>query len=1130
MPYILKNFAEELLEKADIVDIISDYTVLTQKGASLFGLSPFQKEKTPSFNVNKIKQRFTCYSTGKSGNVITFLMEQNKMSYPEALEEIAKKYGIPVKYADEKQAVELAKIAEKKTKIRPVLEVSLKHYQRAFLDLKEDHIAKKEVFGKRQYTNEIILDWQIGYAPGQRFLSDKLAVENLSKAGQEISLIGEKADKYWERVVYPIHDLKGFLIGFAGRDVSGKKSSAKWINPSESLIYQKNKTWFGLNRALRTIIDTQEVNIVEGYNDVIAWHENGLHNTIAPCGTAITETQIQIVSKYCKRINLIFDDDGPGKKAMLRYIPIFLSAGFTVNVQKTDGLDPDEFVRAYQEELQNHQSIFNAFKNINIDTKSTQELGLEFNLSESEIETILDSKLTPEKYALQKVLLEVGEKVDGFKIILQEFLKGSAIEKSKSAYKICQIIAKVPDEAMQVIYMPWLKEESGISLAKIKEWVKQAAAKLDAEENAKKRLSNNLSYKGATADDNYTLPEKISKSWEEIKNDVYTYNLFISNDQVWARSGKEGAYTFKSITNCSVEIIQHMSDEEYPMKLLKIKNVFGLEKIFDTPSESVDSQQRFTTILSNNGNFIYTGDSRQFVNLKRYLFDKMGVGRKIEVLGHQPEGFWVWNNLVQLYDGKEIAIDENGLFTHNEVSYYVPSANKIYKRNPFKYNAQKRFRVNKAKVTFNTFALKAKEVHREHAISGILFAIASLFQDVVVQKLGNFPIIFLYGPGGSGKDQLAEMMQSFLGFPQEAQNIEGGASTVKAKVIELSQFYNGISQYSEYKRGDDKVDGIFKGIWDRNGYKRGNITSKIALEIVPILSSAILTGNDYPSQEPLIQRLFANEINKNEFTEEEGKKYDEFKDMCSNGYSSYSVEILKHRKVFEEQFKKKYRGFRKSFTERVPDAKTRMISNASVFGATYAIFKDILDFPFTFNEMEAHFIKCIEQQMRKIKTESLISKWWMCFLHGIKSPGNVKLKIAEDFKVEGRSISFHFAPIFIKMSQLWFVLHNEAIPNKTFLTDQLKQSDAFVKYHSKGLKMVSGRNVLTSSGYEMDLGKTGLYAEIMDAIQYELSKQDSFHFPPATPKEEKNLKDEEDADCDLFSNKIISEEENGEPF
>lgn len=1125
MPYIKPDFAKDLLEKVDIVDIISDYTELTQKGSSLFGLSPFQKEASPSFNVNKAKQRFKCYSSGKSGNAITFLMDHNKLTYPEALEEIAKKYGIPVEYADEQQAKEYAVKAEKKDKIRPILEAALFHYQKEFLKVDANHPAKKEVIGKRQYNQEVIVDWQIGFAPGGTFLLDKLKEVNLLTEAQEISLVSDKHDKYWQRVIYPIHDIKGLLIGFAGRDVSENDKSAKWINPSESIIYHKDKTWFGLNRSLRSIIETGEANIVEGYNDVIAWHENGLQNTIAPCGTAITETQINILKKYCKRINFTFDDDTAGKKAMLRYIPLFLAEGFTVNVQKTDKLDPDDFVRVHKEELEHQQKIFNGIKALEKNDDFMMN-AINFVNDGDVIREIEDSKLSPEKYALQKVLLEVGKKVDGFKVLMQEFLQGDPVQKSKGAYKLCEVIAKIKDEPLKAIYMPWLKTESNISIAKVREWVKQAETKFEEEAKEAAKTNKYLNYHGATADDDYTLPDAVTKTWEEVKSDVYQYGIFESDKRMWTKTGSEGDYTFKHITNCSIEILQHMSDEEFPMKLFKIRNVYNLEKIFDAPSEAADSQQRFSTILSNNGNFMYTGDSRDFMKLKVYLNDKMGVGRKIEVLGHQPEGFWCWNNLVQLYDGKTIAIDENGLFIHDNVSYYIPSANKIYRKNPYKYESQKRFKVQNAKVTFKTFASKALEVHKEFAISGILFGIASLFQDLVVKELENFPILFLYGPAGTGKDQISEMVQSFFGIPQQAQNLEGGASTIKAKIIKLSQFHNGVCEFSEYKRGDDKVDGILKGIWDRNGYERGNLTSKIALETVPVLSSLVLTGNDYPGQEALITRLFAGEMTRQEFSEEESKHFDEFKDMCSDGFSSYSVELLKERQYFRDNFMTKYRGFRNSFKERVPDAIQRMISNASVMGATYEIFKNKLEFPFTFLEMERHFITSIEQQMRKLKSESIINKFWDVFLAGIKSPKSFNLIVREDFKLEGSSLFFNFTTLYIKMELIWFDQKKEAIPGKTFINDKLKESEAFVTYHKNGIQMRSGRGVKSSSAHELDLTKTSIYEELYEAIQYQLAKSDELPFPsqpPATPTENKIPEDEAGGFGDLI-NSIIPEE------
>lgn len=1128
MPFIKKEFIDSLLDKVDILDVLSDYTELKKKGTHFFGLSPFQKEDSPSFCVNRVKQRYNCYSSHKSGNVISFLMDHENMDYPEAIKTLANKYGIPVEYENDKAAAAYAKKVERKKQLRPALELALKAYQEAFAKLPADHPAKKEVFDKRKYTKEQVLDWEIGFAPGQRFIFEILEKNKLVKEGKELSLIGDKHDKFWNRVVYPINDKRGFLIGFAGRDITNDAKAAKWINPAESELYLKNKTWFALNRALKEIAATGEANIVEGYNDVIAWHENGLVNSIAPCGTAITDTQIAILKKYCKRINFCFDDDAPGKKAMLKYIPLFLANGFTVNVQTTAGVDPDDFVRVHKDEINNQKKTFTKIKALENDDDFLLN-AKEVIDNEAEINKIKASKVTPEKYAIQRTLKELGTNIDGFRFLLDNLLIGNAVEKSKGAYKICEIIAKIEDEALVEIYIPWVKAESKVGLKTLRDWVKQAKAKFEAEEEEKKKkqyqsLKTDYDYKK----DDYTLPDAVSAKWEDVRNDIYKYGVFSSDNRMWIKTGSEGDYTFKHITNCSVQIIQHMADEEYPMKLLRIKNIHNIEKIFDCPSESVDSTQRFTTALSNNGNFIYTGDSRDFLKLKVYLFEKMGTGRKIEVLGHQPEGFWVWNNLVQLYDGTTINIDDNGIFVHEDISYYVPSANSIYARNPYKYEPQKRFKVTEAKVTFSTFASKAIQVHGNFAISGILFAIASLFQDIIInQRKSGFPILFLYGPPGTGKDEISGLIGSFYGEPQQAQNLEGGASTMKAKIIKLAQFFNGVSEFSEYKRGDDKVDGILKGIWDRNGYERSNLTSKIAIESVPILSALILTGNDYPSQEALITRLFSNEMDKNVFSEEEARNYDEFKAMSKGGYSSFSRDILKHRKYVEENFLAKFKAFRNSFKEQVQDGHQRMIENAAILGATYELFKDKLQFPFSFVEMESYFKKAIEKQMRKLKSEGIINKWWDCFLYGIKSPENVRLKLHEDFKMEGRKLCFHFNQVFAKMSQLWFVLYKEAIPGKTFLTDQLKSSDAFVKYYSKGLKMAEGRNVKTSSGYELDLEKTGLYDEIYDAIEYQRSQLANqgniFTDPPATPNKKINSEDRNPENDDLF-NEIIEEE------
>ena len=289
---------------------------------------------------------------------------------------------------------------------------------------------------------------------------------------------------------------------------------------------------------------------------------------------------------------------------------------------------------------------------------------------------------------------------------------------------------------------------------------------------------------------------------------------------------------------------------------MKIKNVFNVEKIFDIPSDLFNTLASFENSIARQGNYLFTGSALDFKMLKSYLFDKMGNGHKIDSLGYQIGfQFWLWNNKVTLLNGESLTIDENGIFTHNDKSFYVPSANKIYLNNMSDYLSQKKMIAIQSDVSMDIYLQMMMEVHKDYSISAILFTISSLFQDILVNEIGNFPILFLYGPGSSGKDQLAECCQSFFGIPQSAINLEGGASTLKGQIRKFAQFTNIICHLSEYKRGDSKLEGTIKGFWDRRGYEFGTIESKVSTDTVPILSSTLLTGNEYPESEALISRL-----------------------------------------------------------------------------------------------------------------------------------------------------------------------------------------------------------------------------------------------------------------------------------
>jgi hypothetical protein len=641
------------------------------------------------------------------------------------------------------------------------------------------------------------------------------------------------------------------------------------------------------------------------------------------------------------------------------------------------------------------------------------------------------------------------------------------------------------DEVKAEIYSKWLVDESDFNKTTINKWVK-AAHTVEPEPKKKSAFENVL----------YHLPQSVKVSLEEVQPTIEKYQLFQAENQIFVQVNDEPPFFFRSVSNFSIEIIQHMADEKFPMKLLRVRNIHGEEKIFDVPSSEINTPQSFDKVLTDQGNFFWKGGRNELIKLREYLYDNMGTGRKIDVLGWQPEGFWAWNNQIRLEDGEEAPLDENGIIKVDGTSYYIPSANKIYSSNAFKYVAQKKIRVMKSPVSFQTYAEKMMGVHREHAISGLLFTVASLFQDIVVNDMGSFPMLFLYGPASSGKDQMAECCQSFFGFPQEAINLEGGVSTIKAQVREFAQFSNLISHLSEYHRGDPKLDGVLKGLWDRRGYKRGTLDSHVGTESIPILSSVLMTGNDYPDNEALITRFIPEEMITNQFDEGAVKRFEELEDITKQGISSLGDDLLKYRPMVKMNFQRKFRMFKQGISDRLPEAKSRMIGNISVLGSFFHLLKDHVNFPFDHQMMTDHMVKITNQQMRKLASSSVITRWWDCFLAAMRGHRMDRLQVERDFEIKNGYLYFNFTNAYNRVQLQWFQQYRDNAPGKMKLADDLRKDPAYVE--DKKSERIGESN---TSAMVINLNEVSIQEELQNAMEWQKNEKTLFD---GTPKEKKD--------------------------
>ena len=352
MAHIPPHIVDDILSAARIEEVIGEFVNLKRAGSSLKGLSPFTDERTPSFVVSPAKQIFKCFSSGKGGSVVTFLMEKEHFSYPEALRWLADKYGIQIPEDQPATEEELAKISERES-LHVINEFAKNHFVETLHNTGEGKDIGLSYFLERGFRPETIEKFQLGYcvSKGKSFtdfaLEKKFNLEYLTKVGlTKVREDGNTFDFFRGRVLFPIHSISGRVLGFGGRTLLADKKIAKYFNSPESLIYNKSQILYGLYFAKSDIIKYDNCFLCEGYTDVISLSQAGIQNVVSSSGTSLTKEQIRLVKRYTQNITILYDGDAAGIKASFRGIDLILEEGMNVKVVLfPDGEDPDSFAK-----------------------------------------------------------------------------------------------------------------------------------------------------------------------------------------------------------------------------------------------------------------------------------------------------------------------------------------------------------------------------------------------------------------------------------------------------------------------------------------------------------------------------------------------------------------------------------------------------------------------------------------------------------------------------------------------------------------------------------------------------------------------------------------------------------------
>ena len=365
---------DRTLDAAQIVEVVSDFVTLRKRGVNYVGLCPFHNEKTPSFSVSPSKGLCKCFSCGKGGNAVHFIMEHEQMSYPEALRYLAKKYNIEIK---ERELTNEEKEVQSNRESMFIVNNFARDY---FQNILKNHVDGRSIglayFRQRGFRDDIIDKFQLGFSTEGR---DALAQEALRKGFKQEFLVKtglcyetddhKLRDRFWGRVMFPVHTLSGKVVAFGGRVLSTEnKKLAKYVNSPESEIYHKSNELYGIYFAKQAIVKQDRCFLVEGYTDVISMHQSGVENVVASSGTSLTPGQIRLIHRFTNNITVLYDGDMAGIKASIRGIDMLLEEGMNIKVcLLPDGDDPDSFARKhnateFQNFIQEHETDFIRFK------------------------------------------------------------------------------------------------------------------------------------------------------------------------------------------------------------------------------------------------------------------------------------------------------------------------------------------------------------------------------------------------------------------------------------------------------------------------------------------------------------------------------------------------------------------------------------------------------------------------------------------------------------------------------------------------------------------------------------------------------------------------------------------------
>lgn len=539
-----RETVDRILETARIVEVVGDFVSLKKRGANYIACCPFHHEKTPSFSVSPSKGIYKCFGCGKAGSAVNFVMEHEQMSYPDALRYLAKKYNIPIVEKEESEEDNIIRM--KRESLLLATEFAAKFFSDTLHNTDKGRSIGLGYFRERKFRDPIIEKFGLGYSSDERNALVKAArqagmnLDSFVECGLAVKRedTGEYIDRFYDRVIFPVHSISGRIIAFGGRTLRTDKKVAKYINSPESEIYVKSRSLYGIFQAKSAIVSKQKCYLVEGYTDVLSFQQAGIENVVASSGTSLTKDQIGLIKRFTDNVTVLYDGDFAGIKASVRGIDMLLQEGLQVKVVLLpDGEDPDSFAKSH----------------------TPAELAAFLENAEEDFMTFKTE-------------------------ILKEETGDDPIKKARLVSDIINSIAVMPDAITRAVYISQTSRKFGIDENILKQEVAKIVRKRQIEliRNEEKKeaeeaaaVTDDSSIYRAVASDSRKLPEFVGETYCELAEKELLYYL-LKFGQHKLNLEEEMYYGAEKDHDLTVAqyILSELQTDDLELKNLLYKNIF----------------------------------------------------------------------------------------------------------------------------------------------------------------------------------------------------------------------------------------------------------------------------------------------------------------------------------------------------------------------------------------------------------------------------------------------------------------------------------------------------------------------------------------------------------------------------